>query len=560
MRKLYLFLALLGAAPLFSQTLLTVPSTHLGIDSSRRILLVQLAEAALPTALNGLSTDEDTYRFVTSPATLEYTSDYSVTGQAGDTFHLYFTPLPLVRIDPVTYLNQREKRRASFTYAAGDAVVESTIGIRHRGGFSLRFPKKSFDLEFRESADREETRDVQFGSMREDDDWVIDALYNEPQRVNAYVAHKVWLDLHSLRYADEEPEARAGADLEFVEVFFDGQYYGLCTLGEQVDRKQLKLKNVKDGVVRGVLFKSGGYTEATRFQGVPSQDVKDDTWAGWEVKHPEPEEVDWDQLRSLIRFANTTDPDYFRAEAAARIDLENMVDYALFVNALRLTDNISKNVYLARYHAGSPYFFVPWDMDAGMGNKHDGTRIETPLGWSQNRLLARLIELSPAGFTDRLCSRLETLQSGLLDPEALIGRVIEATTYLERSGAYRREAIRWSNLNTSEEQSAYTSSVLRDQGTYLSEYVCSLSTSLRDAHGLASVPLRPYPNPTGDLAYVDLQGHSLPLAYRLLDRDGRILGTGQMTQTPAALDLRGLPGGMYVVQIGQRAVRVVKAD
>ena len=559
MRKLYLFLALLGAAPLFSQTLLPVPSTHLGIDSSRRMLLVQLAEEALPRAVNGLSTDEDTYHFVSSPATLEYTSDYPVTGRAGDTFHLYFTPLPLVKIEAVMHLNQHEKRRAAFTYAAGDAVVESTIGIRHRGGFSLRFPKKSFDLEFRESADWEETRDVQFGDMREDDDWVIDALYNEPQRVNAYVAHKVWLDLHSLEYADDEPEARAGADLQFIEVFFDGQYYGLCTLGEQVDRKQLKLKNVKDGVVRGVLFKSSGYTEATRFKGVPNQAVKEDTWAGWEVKHPEPEEVDWEQLRSLIRFANTTDAEYFRAEAAARVDLDNMMDYALFVNALRLTDNMSKNVYLARYRTDSPFFLVPWDMDASMGNKHDGTRIEAPPGWSQNHLLARLIELSPAGFTDQLCARLEALQTGLLDPEALIGRVTDATSYLERSGAYRREAIRWSNVNTSEEQAAYTNAVLRDQGTFLSEYVCSLSTSLDDADGLVSLPLRPYPNPAGDIAYVDLQEHSLPLAYRLLDRDGRVLQTGRMTQARAPLDLRGLPVGIYVLQVGQRVTRLVKA-
>ena len=559
MRNLYIFLALACATPLFAQTPLSVPTTHFGVDSSRRMLLVQLAEEALPSAGNGLSTDDDNYRFVTAPSTLDYTTDYPVTGRAGDTFMLSFTPLPLVKIEPVMHLNQWEKRPAAFTYADGEEVVRSDIGVRHRGGWSLRYPKKSLDLEFRRSEDWQETRDVQFGNMRDDDDWVIDALYNEPMRVNAYLAHKVWLDLHQLSYQADEPEARAGADVEFIEVFFDGQYYGLCTLGEQVDRKQLKLKKMKDGVVRGALFKSNDYTKATGFWGVPDEAPRGERWAGWEVKHPEPDEVDWEQLRSLIRFAITTDTDYFRAEAAAHFDLDNTIDYTLFVNALRLTDNLSKNVYLARYRADSPYFFVPWDMDAGLGNKWDGTRIDSPTGWAQTHLLARLAELSPNDYADRLCGRLEELQTGILNPDTLIERLTSIISELEYSGAYRRESMRWPNVNVSADQLDYTTSLLRQQATFIANYACGRSTATEDIDALATVPLHLYPNPADDRAFVDLQGQSLPVPYRLVDRDGRVLQSGQMTAELAPVELQGLPGGMYFLHVGRRVARLVKA-
>jgi hypothetical protein len=96
---------------------------------------------------------------------------------------------------------------------------------------------------------------------------VLDALYNEPLRVNAYVAHKLWLDLHTPYYTDREPEARAGADVRYVEVFEDGRYRGVYLQSEQVDRKQLKLKKTKDGEVRGELYKAVDRTETTQLTG-----------------------------------------------------------------------------------------------------------------------------------------------------------------------------------------------------------------------------------------------------------------------------------------------------
>ena len=95
------------------------------------------------------------------------------------------------------------------------------------------------------------TSDVSFGELRTDDDWILDALYNEPLRLRSYVANKLWLSIHqNPYYIDERPNAKSAADVMYVEVFLNGNYNGIYNLSEQVDKKQLKLKSYKE-IIRG---------------------------------------------------------------------------------------------------------------------------------------------------------------------------------------------------------------------------------------------------------------------------------------------------------------------
>ncbi|WP_116106211.1 CotH kinase family protein [Lewinella sp. IMCC34191] len=556
--KTILFLPLIVyTIALSGQVPLPIGPSHYGLDSTRRMMLVHVGGPSLSKAENGLLTPDDLYEFPGATPELVYDSSYLMTGQNGDSFTVSFTPLPLVKISTPHTLNRNEKRPAVFTYASGNEIVVSDIGVRYRGGFSMRFPKKSLDLEFYEPGGDEESRDVSFGNMRSDDDWVIDALYNEPSRVNAYVAHKLWLDLHHLSYAEEEPEARAGADVEFVELWFNGTYWGVCTIGEQVDRKQLKLKKYKDDKIRGALFKSEDYTDATTFKGVPSSQVKGDTWAGWEVKHPEPEEVDWEELKEVIRFAASSTDDAFSEEAGDRFDLANIVDYVLFVNALTLTDNVSKNTYLARYNQSSPYFFVPWDMDAGIGNDHKGDRLSTFEHFSENYLFRRLREQNPDDFIDQLCGRYQTLREGLLHPDSLIARVDTAMATLRESGAYRREAARWPGSVMSDgEQYDFMASVLEARIDKLDSYVCSLQTGTDDGDLQSVTTLKIFPNPASGSVTVSLADNAVDTDYVLYGSTGQSVRSGRIRGEQAGIPLEGLHAGLYYLRVGKQIARL----
>lgn len=558
MNHVIAYLLLFAAGPLLSQTPVSLRPAYLAVDAARSLVLAHVDDRTLAAARYGVVTPTDTFTLLTPPAALRYDRSYAVRNGVGDTLELHFTPLPLIQLASEYPIEDDDKVLGRLTYADGADEIVSTIGVEYRGGFSLRYPKKNLDLEFRDEADPEKSADVRFAGMRDDDDWVLDALYNEPSRLNAYMGHKVWLDLHRPTYADAEPEAKAGADLAYVEVFLNGAYSGLYTLGEQVDRKQLKLKKNKDANIRGELYKSEKYTAATSFTRVPAGSPRDDDWAGWEMKHPDVADGDWALLQEIVRFAGESSPDDFDTRVSERFDLVNVVDFLLFVNAMLLTDNVSKNTYLARYDGESPYFFVPWDMDAGLGNAYEGSRYPHTDAWFANNLFRRLTDRSPANFNILLCARYEELRTGVLHTDSLVTRLNSVMDRLESSGAYAREAARWpGTVDYGREQREYTTGIIRSRMDFLDAYVCNITTPTRGDKLVSEGSLRVYPNPAGSWVRVVRPAPAREERYALYDLRGRLARAGLLRGRGQRVDVAGLPGGMYVLRVGARQVRLV---
>ena len=223
MRYLLFTLLLLSQNGLAQSTLdITVDPVRFQVDATNRLILCQTDLA--PYAEIGDSTQVQLlvgnalYPITEKQVGLTYQSSYAVQREEG-TYQLFFTQLPIIAIATNFAIVDEPKVLASFQYIDEEQEITSSIGIEVRGGFSQTFPKKTFDLEFWEDDSGENTRDVQFGTMREDDDWILDALYNEPIRVRSLMAHNTWVKMHQPTYQAEEPEAESGADVTWVEVF-----------------------------------------------------------------------------------------------------------------------------------------------------------------------------------------------------------------------------------------------------------------------------------------------------------------------------------------------------
>ena len=195
LKQLYFLFLVCGSFSLVGQQLRVGPAEY-GFDANRGLLLIRYGITQPEQPLTSLRADTREFTMLEPLLQVEFGSSYGATTRAGDTVAVWFTRLPLVKLITPVSLNQDSKVPATLSYADDAQVLESAIGIRHRGSFSTRFPKRSLDLEFWEDAQERKTRDVSFAGLREDDDWILDALYNEPMRVNSYVAHKLWLDLH----------------------------------------------------------------------------------------------------------------------------------------------------------------------------------------------------------------------------------------------------------------------------------------------------------------------------------------------------------------------------
>jgi hypothetical protein len=475
---------------------------------------------------------------------------------------LYFTQLPLIHINPSEWIPDDFKVPADFIYADDEQTLTSIVGIERRGGFTQGLPKKTWDLEFWEDdSGAEETIDVSFAGMREDDDWVLDAVYNEPLRVNAYAAHKLWLDLHQPYYIEDEPEAKSGADVAWCEMFFDGQYFGLHFLSEQIDRKQLKLKKFKeeDKEIRGELYKGVLPLLGVLLRAVPRQSNNTrDTWDGFELKYPDVNDtINWDNLYDLVDFIVDSPDATFAADIEDWMHLGNVVDYFLFINLAGARDNTGKNIYTARYDNDEPYFYAAWDLDGTFGNNWDGMDYPFTDYILTNGLHRRLIENNVAGFNDLVCARYqELLTSGLFVRDSLYARITTQHDYLLANGVYEREEIAWpGSADPTESRLHYTLDWIRKRTQFLDAWTCDMTTS--DEAPELTNPLTIFPNPTSGI--IRLGEHLTgPMEWEVTDLTGRRLLSGRLHTGAQQISIAELPGGMYLLRVGRRVTRVVR--
>jgi hypothetical protein len=431
-----------------------------GIDFKNKIIvchtvLMDSVSQNLKTT-NSFSLDKTSFSFIDAPILLQSTDRYLVVN-VRDTFQLYFTQLPIIKLTPSDSIVNEPKRMARMSYADSTSSFKAAIGIEWRGNSALNYPKKSYDLEIRVESTSEVSRNLQFGPLRNDDDWLLNSLYNEPLKLRTYFSTKLWLDLHAPSYLSEEPKAKSSNDLVFAEVFLDESYVGVYMLSEPVDRKQLQLQKMKNDTVHGTLYKANRYLDATTFKNAPTFNNAFPDWAGFQMKYPyENFNAHWEELYPLIALAAGEDDKDFVKKIEKHLDLDNAIDYFIFVNLLRATDNLGKNYYLAKNTEEAPYFFVPWDLDGVLGCIQDAKTLATTNDILSNGLFDRLLATNPASFRGRLKARWEQLRSDICSDEVLFGRLNKIYNFLDSQRIYERDNLVWPRVNDAEADFVYT--------------------------------------------------------------------------------------------------------
>jgi len=357
------------------------------------------------------------------------------------TFNFYRTEIPIVILDTQGSEIPDEPKIGGTLNILNEGEIEfsSFMGIELRGGLSQTFPKKSYSVELWEDSVGEDDIKERLLSMRNDDDWILDGLWNEPLRIRDYTSHDLWLKMARYNYKDEEPETTLGINRKYCEVFLNGAYRGIYYLGEKVDRKQLNLKDYEGGI-RGELYKGDYWADGVLFEGVEEFSNVSEIWSGYEAKYPDDiGEIDWANLHDLVAFVVNSDETTFNGEVGSRFDIQNVVDYFLFMNITYATDNMGKNLYTAKYNEQTPYFFVAWDMDGTFGNNSDGERLSSTDGILSNGLYNRLVQ-NPM-FVSELKERWNSLKLGTLSETNLNAMFVDNYTFLKNNGAYERERL-----------------------------------------------------------------------------------------------------------------------
>ena len=409
------------------------------------------------------------------------------------------TALPLLHIDTHGSTIGKESRTAATLTNVSPSqpdiplLTPHTIGIKVRGKTAAQYPKKSYSIEFVDSAQNE--TDVQLLGMRNDDDWILDAMYIDQARMRNRLCTDIWNAYNRIPHHAQEPEAINGTRGTFVEVYLNGEYNGLYCLTERIDRKQLKLKKYKDDY-RGVSYKATTWDNLMGYCSYnPQAPTETLVWNGFESEYPgEASQAGWEYLQEFLEFLSAahTPDEQFAAQVHQHIHLDNLIDYTLLINAVYALDNVVKNLYLNIYNVQTDhrFFFTPWDMDATFGRTYDGTLIDqyaftgsVPFG---NQLIARLWENDVHHFRQSLTQRWGELKHTTLSPDSVAARIHAYQELLESSGAFAREQTRWPQLcapDLAQEVSFMT--------TWYARNVEAIDSALHHASTVPPVELQP---------------------------------------------------------------------
>ncbi len=357
-------------------------------------------------------------------------------------YRIVFTGLPVLTLDTDSGAEIRyEEIHGTMRFYKADSktdwVTESVMSAHIRGGSSRLNPKKSYKMtlykENQTGSGSLRQNQMSFLGMREDDEWLLYAMYSEDTKVRDKLSLDIWNESGALQI---DSEGFYGYHMEYIEVFQNGEYYGIYGLMEPVDYKQLELTKENEAQPVEYLYK----------QKDPGVFELKGSWT-------EQTEEDFDMLNTYLAYLEADDVEF--AEMMPRlINVDNALDVWLYLQAVIGMDNIERNIFYPTVWEEGEYRiqFMPWDMDYTWGNVHDfdaGNRtrfseeiLTMRIAW---KLGDRLILLNVEGAREKIKARWKELRQTVYSDEWLTEHIDAYAHQVVDSGAFERDGVRWVN-------------------------------------------------------------------------------------------------------------------
>ena len=331
-----------------------------------------------------------------------------------------------------------------------DSLMPDTFDMhaKFRGASSLYYEKKNYAVKLVDSCGSK--MDARLLGMRNDNSWILDAMAVDKARMRNRVAFDIWnaMDVKPYYY-ESEPKVRTGISGKFVELYLNDEYRGIYCLNEKLDRKQLKLKKIKNDQIRGILYK--GYDwNGTDFYDEPEEYSNDSAiYQGFESMYPDVKEdgfTDWGPLVEKENFVLHSSNNRFVSDYATHFDVPVLMNLHILINMVAAIDNRGKNQFFYIYDVteDKKMSFAPWDMDASFGRNWDGTVFEdVEKGyWFSNNLVAHA-EILDKSFLRDVANRYFDLRKTILASDSLKSRFEEYFRLFDETGAAQREYDKW---------------------------------------------------------------------------------------------------------------------
>lgn len=394
------------------------------------------------------------------------------TGNVYCTYYLKCTTLPLMNIECPEEIPDESVPMKITLYdnridAAGRLLcAEGEIHVR--GATASAYPKKGFrfSLKTESPGDNVRPNHLSLLGMRQDDDWLLYAAYNDQEKVRNVFSSNLWEDTCA---SDNALGIDFGMEYRYLELFINGKYWGLYALGYPIDEKQVCIDSDSQDAI---LYKHGLGSERLRF--TKDGGIFDESPEQWEqtaLQH---------YYYEIYRNADNND------RLMDGIDLDNAIDFYLFLNLVQGEDNtgLIKNYYilLQKENGAAKGLYAPWDLDLTWGNHYIGVLSENftyPYGIREDfncivesGILYQLMINGDAAVWERVFEKYHAFRENEWSDEAINALIDKYEADIFESGAYLRDMERWPEGtygNASDELSvfrAYVMNRLREADLY----------------------------------------------------------------------------------------------
>lgn len=404
-------------------------------------------------------------------------------------YRLYCTTLPLMNVDSdILLFNWKDKERdmvmTLFDNRAGvrQRLVSMSGLIRLRGNSTMYYPKKGYKITLNQTSlgnhIREYDQPLLGMDSRTDGEWLLYSAYNDQERIRNVFSSNLWFtgNAGANRFG-----IKNGMEYRYLELFLNGEYWGLYALGYPLDSKQMLPETDSRAVKNIYMFKKIYWEpEDTPFdETIP---VRDFEIRGKDALAHEAE------ARTLLaaydRWIRDGAPESERDQLPVEAELSNAIDVWLFVNLIQGMDMVKPSggffnmfVTIAETDNGSVLLYTPWDLDMTWGNYW----IEEEANFTVPYMLSPednsfIMLRNPANFllpgrAEEIKSRYAELRRTVWSDGSLDRMLAGYQAAIFDSGAYRRDIERWPD-STSEDPDLKLS--------LFSEYVRSRLRALDD--------------------------------------------------------------------------------
>lgn len=271
----------------------------------------------------------------------------------------YNLPVLYIEIDNGKEVTSRENYLqatisidSSGTSGTFPSLDTTEVLIRGRGHYSWSFPKKSYKLRF-------ESKTPVLG-MAASKNWTLLANYADRSLIQNYLALEMGKVMTNICYHTSQYP---------VDVFVNGSYRGVYTLGEQIEAKEerLDLEESYSDPDTDYLLEVGGYDDGD----VLNRDYfQAGTLRFVAVKHPDSTMLSREQLDYLISYVTAADEavrtltnyeDY--------IDVDSLIDWVILHElSYNLDCCFRRSCYLIKEAGGKLKMGPIWDFDLAFGS------------------------------------------------------------------------------------------------------------------------------------------------------------------------------------------------